>query len=146
MIRVALKFGAFVVVCLMFTGYLAFTIGNLKVSDPLGHDTYRLTATFDDVTGLLINDNVKVAGVVVGKVTNVATSNGRAIVDMAIDNTHDDIPKQGTCTPAARAGRPSRTATRSARRQRTATTPPRWTSASCSSVWARSSPPSIPTR
>ena len=36
MIRDALKFGTFVVVCLFFTGYLAFTIGNLNVRDPLG--------------------------------------------------------------------------------------------------------------
>ena len=32
-------------------------------------DRYSLTATFDDVTGLSPNDNVKIAGVVVGKVT-----------------------------------------------------------------------------
>ncbi len=96
MIRVALKFGAFVVVCLFFTGYLAFTIGNLDVRDPLDRDTYTLTATFDDVTGLLVNDNVKVAGVVVGKVTAISTEDGRAVVEMLIDNDHDDIPKDGT--------------------------------------------------
>ena len=60
-------------VCLFFTGYLAFTIGNLDVRDPLDRDAYTLTATFDDVTGLLVNDNVKIAGVVVGKVTGVST-------------------------------------------------------------------------
>ena len=96
MIRVALKFGAFVVVCLFFTGYLAFTIGNLDTRDPLGRDTYELTAAFDDVTGLLPNDNVKVAGVVVGKVTDISTDNGRAVVVMKIDNDHTDIPKRGT--------------------------------------------------
>ncbi|HJR24616.1 MAG TPA: MlaD family protein [Acidimicrobiales bacterium] len=96
MIRVALKFGAFVLVCLFFTGYLAFTIGNLDVRDPLARNTYTLTATFDDVTGLLVNDNVKVAGVVIGKVTSVSTENGRAVVKMRIDDEHDDIPKDGT--------------------------------------------------
>ena len=73
MIRIALKFGAFVLVCLFFTGYLAFTIGNLDVRDPLDRDAYKLTATFDDVTGLLPDDNVKISGVVVGKVTSVST-------------------------------------------------------------------------
>ena len=73
MIRDALKFGTFVLVCLGFLGWLAFTIGNIDLDDPLGRDDYTLTATFDDVTGLLIDDNVKVAGVVVGKVTDIET-------------------------------------------------------------------------
>lgn len=93
MIRIAIKFGAFVAVCLLFTGYLAFTIGNLDIRDPLGHDTYEVTAAFDDVTGLLVDDNVKVAGVVVGKVTSVRTDAGRAVVSMELDNDHADIPK-----------------------------------------------------
>jgi phospholipid/cholesterol/gamma-HCH transport system substrate-binding protein len=94
--RVALKFGAFVVVCLVFTGYLAFTIGNLDIRDPLGRNTYTVTASFDDITGLLMNDNVKVAGVVVGKVTSVSTDAGRAVVSLEIDNAHADIPKDSS--------------------------------------------------
>jgi len=93
MIRIAIKFGAFVAVCLLFTGYLAFTIGNLDLRDPLGRHTYKVTAAFDDVTGLLVDDNVKVAGVVVGKVTSVRTDAGRAIVTMELDDDHADIPK-----------------------------------------------------
>ncbi|MDP1820705.1 MAG: MCE family protein [Acidimicrobiales bacterium] len=93
MIRVAVKFGAFVVICLIFTGYLAFTIGNLDVRDPLNRDNYRLSATFDDVTGLLVNDNVKVAGVVVGKVTAVSTEAGKAVVEFQVADDHDNIPK-----------------------------------------------------
>ena len=96
MIRDALKFGAFVVVCLFFTGYLAFTIGNLDVRDPLGRNAYGISATFDDVTGLLVNDNVKVSGVVVGKVTGISVRDGRAVVDMRIDDDHDDLPRKGT--------------------------------------------------
>lgn len=96
MIRVAIKFGAFVAVCLFFTGYLAFTIGNLDVRDPLGHQTYTVSATFDDVTGLLMNDNIKVAGVVVGKVTGVSTHAGRAVVELTIDNDHADIPRDSS--------------------------------------------------
>jgi phospholipid/cholesterol/gamma-HCH transport system substrate-binding protein len=93
MIRTALKFGTFVLVCLAFTGYLAFTIGNLDVRDPLGRNNYTVTATFEDVTGLLLNDNVKVAGVVVGKVTAIDTRDGVAEVTFQIDDDHDDIPK-----------------------------------------------------
>lgn len=96
MIRTAVKFGAFVAVCLVFTGYLAFTIGNLDFSDPLGRNTYTVSATFDDVTGLLVNDNVKVAGVVVGKVTGVTTEAGRALVTLELDDDHADIPKDSS--------------------------------------------------
>ncbi len=96
MMRDALKFGAFVAVCLAFTVYLAFTIGNIDPRDPLGRSRYTLTATFDDATGLLVNDNVKVAGVVVGKVTEVTTEDGQAVVTMEIRDEHDDLPADST--------------------------------------------------
>ena len=84
MIRTALKFGGFVLVCLSFTLYLAFTIGNISISDPLGRDYYTLNANFDDVTGLLPNDNVKIAGVVVGKVKKISVVEGRARVSFTV--------------------------------------------------------------
>lgn len=93
MIRTALKFGVFVLICLIFTGYLAFTIGNLDVRDPLSRDNFTVTATFTDVTGLLLDDNVKMAGVVVGKVTKIETKAGVAEVTFQVDNDHDNIPK-----------------------------------------------------
>jgi phospholipid/cholesterol/gamma-HCH transport system substrate-binding protein len=74
------KLGAFVVVCLVFTGWLAFTIGNIHPFQ----GTYDLNATFDDVTGLLPNDNVKVAGVVVGKVGQIKVVHGRARVRFTV--------------------------------------------------------------
>jgi phospholipid/cholesterol/gamma-HCH transport system substrate-binding protein len=75
-----IKLAIFGLVCTIFTAYLAFTIGNIK----LFQHTYSLTATFDDVTGLLPNDNVKVAGVVVGKVGKVSIDNGRAKVRFSV--------------------------------------------------------------
>jgi phospholipid/cholesterol/gamma-HCH transport system substrate-binding protein len=87
-----LKLGAFSAVCLLFTAWLAVTIGNLNSFNlgPIswGRQTYELTARFDDVTGLLVNDNVKVAGVVVGKVTGVSIEQGRAKVTMAVDDRY----------------------------------------------------------
>jgi hypothetical protein len=50
MMRTAIKFGGFVLICLTFTMYLAFTIGNVSVTDPLARDYYTLNANFDDVT------------------------------------------------------------------------------------------------
>ncbi|HLT17192.1 MAG TPA: MCE family protein [Acidimicrobiales bacterium] len=96
MIKVAVKFGLFVVVCLAFTGYLAFMIGNIDPRDPFGRDTYTLTARFDDVTGLIPDDNVKVAGVVVGKVTSVRTDRGQAVVTFRVDRDHGPIPRDTT--------------------------------------------------
>ena len=74
------KLTVFVVVCVFFTGYLAFTIGNVR----LFSDDYTLKARFDDVTGLLVNDNVKVAGVVVGKVTGISVDRGEAVVEFSV--------------------------------------------------------------
>jgi phospholipid/cholesterol/gamma-HCH transport system substrate-binding protein len=77
------KLVVFAVVCAVFTGYLAFTIGNIHLFE----HNYTLHATFDDVTGLLPDDNVKVAGVVVGKVTGVKIVRGRARVSLQVHDT-----------------------------------------------------------
>ena len=83
MIRTAIKLVAFFLVCAMFTAYLASTIGNIHLFE----HTYTLTAKFDDATGLLKDDNVKVAGVVVGKVTGVEIDQGRAKVSFDVKNS-----------------------------------------------------------
>ena len=50
-------------------------------------DSYKISATFNDVTGLLINDNVKVAGVKVGKVTGIKVIDGKARVTMRVNTS-----------------------------------------------------------
>ena len=90
MTKTIVKFSGFVAVCLAFTLWLGFTIGNIDLLDPLARDNFELTATFDDVTGLLINDNVKIAGVVVGKVTDIKVASGRALVTFSVDNDYQD--------------------------------------------------------
>jgi phospholipid/cholesterol/gamma-HCH transport system substrate-binding protein len=81
--RVVGKLVAFGAVCTLLTGYLAFTIGNIR----LFQHTYTLRATFDDANGLLRDDNVKVAGVVVGKVTGVQIDQGRARVSFTVKDS-----------------------------------------------------------
>ena len=76
----------FIALCLFFTSLLAFTIGNISYRDPFDRNTYRVSAVFDDVTGLLPNDNVKIAGVVVGKVHAIRLVDGRARVSMKVRN------------------------------------------------------------
>ncbi|MBC6460075.1 MCE family protein [Actinomadura sp. HBU206391] len=48
-------------------------------------DRYRLVGTFDDVTGLLEGDLVKVAGTQVGRVSGVRVKDGRAEVTVEVD-------------------------------------------------------------
>lgn len=90
MIRVAIKFGLFVALCTTFLLMLAIAIGNTTFGGLVGRgpDTYSLTAHFDDATGLLVGDNVKVSGVPVGKVTGVSTEEGKAKVEVEIRSSH----------------------------------------------------------
>jgi phospholipid/cholesterol/gamma-HCH transport system substrate-binding protein len=89
------KFIAFIAVCMVFTVYLGFTIGNIRFSHLwFFHRDYTLHANFDDVGGLNTNDDVKVAGVIVGKVTGIKVvdgpagrspdGNGRALVTFVV--------------------------------------------------------------
>src|SRR5690606_16511212 len=75
-----LKALAFVAV----TGLLTFSIGQMILGTSF-RDRYELTATFDDVTGLLEGDDVKVAGTPVGRVESIEVVRGKAVVGMKID-------------------------------------------------------------
>ncbi|GAA0593464.1 MCE family protein [Actinomadura livida] len=75
-----LKFLAFVAA----TGLLTFYIGQMILGTSF-RDRYDLTATFDDVTGLLEGDDVKVAGTPVGRVESIEVVRGKAVVGMRID-------------------------------------------------------------
>lgn len=88
MARTAIKFGLFVALCMVFLVYLASTIGNTTALGLIGQgeETYTVEAAFDDVSGLLVGDNVKVAGVPVGKVTDIEVEKGQAVVRMQIDS------------------------------------------------------------
>jgi phospholipid/cholesterol/gamma-HCH transport system substrate-binding protein len=83
MLYTVLKLIAFFAACAVFTAYLAFTIGNIH----LFQHNHTMNATFDDATGLLKDDNVKVAGVVVGKVTSVKIDQGKAKVEFTVSDS-----------------------------------------------------------
>ncbi|WP_215812308.1 MCE family protein [Pimelobacter sp. 30-1] len=61
-----IKFTSFLVVAAVFTVWVAAVTGEYR---PGGRDDYR--AVFDDVSGLAVGDEVRVAGVDVGKVTGI---------------------------------------------------------------------------
>jgi len=89
--RTIIKLVVFFALCSVFTAYLAFTIGNIH----LFRHTYTLKASFDDATGLLADDNVKVAGVIVGKVTKVSIDQGRASVRFSVRSS-TKLPSDST--------------------------------------------------
>lgn len=79
-----LKFVVFAAVCAVFAAWLVMMIGNL---DPF-QATSGYEAVFEDATGLLANDEVKISGVPVGRVEDVHLERGRAVVNFSV---RDDI-------------------------------------------------------
>lgn len=81
-----LYFVGFTLVCLGFAAWIVATIGNIE---PFA-DRTSYAAEFADVTGLIVNDAVKVSGVTVGKVTSIeVVPGGRARVEFRVD---DELP------------------------------------------------------
>ena len=74
------KFGAFAVATVLFTLFIAGQIMGTSF-----RARYPLVATFDDVTGLLPGDQVKVAGAPVGRVSSIKVQSGKAEVRMDVD-------------------------------------------------------------
>ena len=67
----AVRLGIFVVVTAVATGVLAMTISNMRFQK-----TSEYKAIFTDVTGLLKNDDVRVAGVRVGQIEDIKLYKG----------------------------------------------------------------------
>lgn len=79
-----LKFIIFSVICIGFSGWIVAVIGNLSLEDRTGYE-----AEFADVSGLLVNDAVKISGVTVGKVTGMEVlPGGTALVQFEV---RDDV-------------------------------------------------------
>ncbi|MFD0683192.1 MCE family protein [Actinomadura fibrosa] len=78
----ALRLAAFVAV----TGTLTVVIGMQIARVDVGGG-WRLSATFDDVSGLGTGDQVKIAGAPVGRVDKVKVVDGRARVTMTVDDS-----------------------------------------------------------
>jgi phospholipid/cholesterol/gamma-HCH transport system substrate-binding protein len=72
---------------------LALKVGNMA-SVGIGDASYMLYANFDNIGGLKVRAPVKSAGVVVGRVTNIAFDNNRfnARVEMSVDSKYQ-FPK-----------------------------------------------------
>lgn len=87
-----IRFLVFAVFCAVFAGWLTVTLGNIT----LGADRVAYTARFEDVSGLLVNDNVKISGVTVGKVTGIRVDDGgAALVTFEVDRAAE-VPEDST--------------------------------------------------
>ena len=75
------KFGLFAVVTVLLTGILASTVANVDLTRKSEY-----TAVFTDATALNVGDDVRMAGVKVGKVTDIRVADNRyAAVRFEID-------------------------------------------------------------
>jgi phospholipid/cholesterol/gamma-HCH transport system substrate-binding protein len=75
------RFALFFVVTATLIGIIGVLIARVGVAGG-----YRLTATFDDVSGLHEGDQVKIAGAPVGQVDSIAVVAGRAEVVMTVQD------------------------------------------------------------
>jgi phospholipid/cholesterol/gamma-HCH transport system substrate-binding protein len=80
-----LKLSAFALVSLACLGWLFLRIGEFGGSAGAFRSTYQLTAAFTDATGLVKGDDIRLAGVRIGKVSGLAAERGKAVVSMKID-------------------------------------------------------------
>ena len=76
------KLVVFGAVTMAATMVLYYTIGNIRPGT--AYTTFR--AAFTDVTGLLPGDDVRVAGVQVGRVTSLKVDDGHALVTFALES------------------------------------------------------------
>jgi phospholipid/cholesterol/gamma-HCH transport system substrate-binding protein len=74
-----------VVVFSAIAGLMTVALGVKLANSRLFADTYELQAEFDDATGILLNDAVKLAGVDVGRVQGAEIEDGKAIITFNID-------------------------------------------------------------
>jgi phospholipid/cholesterol/gamma-HCH transport system substrate-binding protein len=86
MTRKVVRVAIFSAACVALIALVGFQISKVSFGG-----RYALTATFTDATGLFINDDVRLAGVTVGKVTGIRVVDGdeqgrRAKIDFEINN------------------------------------------------------------
>lgn len=76
----AIRLAIFAVVSATLTWWIA---GEITGADP--DDSYELVASFDDVAGLYGGDDVRLAGIHIGRVSDIDVVDGTAIVRFVVD-------------------------------------------------------------
>jgi phospholipid/cholesterol/gamma-HCH transport system substrate-binding protein len=90
--KVEITVGAFILLGIFALSFLAIQVSGLSISG-VKKDTYKITAHFNNVSGLTSRARVTIAGVNVGYVTRIQLDpiSVRAVVDLAIDKKVDYI-------------------------------------------------------
>ncbi|MGH2754967.1 MAG: MlaD family protein [Actinomycetota bacterium] len=84
-----------VVVFAAIAGLMTVALGVKLANSRLFAKTYSLEAEFEDATGVLLNDAVKLAGVDVGRVEAAEIEDGKAILTFNLDEDIE-LPKDST--------------------------------------------------
>ena len=90
---VEITVGIFVIAGLLCLAYISIYLGKINLFST-GNDSYEVKGVFSSVTGLKENTDIAIAGVSVGKVTDITLDNYEAVVTMKIRN---DIQLQDDC-------------------------------------------------
>lgn len=82
---IEISVGAFMLAGILALGFLAIQVSGLSIHDS-NRDTYKLYAHFTNASGLAVRAKVAIAGVVIGRVTDITLDpkDTRASVEMAI--------------------------------------------------------------
>ncbi len=84
--------GLFLIMAIVAMSVLAFKVSGLTTLFPA--PTYTVTADFDEIGGLKVRSPVKIGGVQVGEVSNIALdpTSYKAVVSLQINDKYNDIP------------------------------------------------------
>lgn len=84
--------GLFLIFAIASLTTLAFKVSGLTTLFPI--ESYHVTADFEDIGGLKVRSPVKIGGVQIGEVSNIALDPNtfRAIVTLQIQKQFNDIP------------------------------------------------------
>ena len=88
--------GLFVLAGIAALVFLALRVGNLSTANV--NNAYHLYAEFDNIGGLKLKAPVTMAGVNIGRVTDVKIDKEfyTAVVEMSIDSNYDNLPEDSS--------------------------------------------------
>lgn len=93
---IELMVGIFIIIGAIALAVLAFQVSGLSLKT--GTDTYRVYAQFDDLGGLSVRGRVSMAGVTIGKVSNIELDKESytALVEMELYGPVDNLTTDST--------------------------------------------------
>lgn len=93
-----LAVGGFLIAGFLAFAFLAVQVSGLSFAAPA--DSYRISARFDNVSGLTVRAKVTIGGVLVGRVTGITLDpeSHRALVEMAIDGNVQGLTTDSTAS------------------------------------------------